>query len=101
MIDAVEGEEGTSDKSAQRQLLLTTASIHTTTMAATQAMYDLSAILDFFMPLIEELEQQMDSEGNSNVTALNDMRKLDSLLKESQRFNPLNLSMYPLPHSPE
>ena len=81
--------------------MATVALIHTTTMVATHAMYDLSAILEFFMPLIEEIEQQLDSEGNSNVTALNDIRKLDRLMKKSQRLNSLNLSMDPLPYPPE
>ncbi len=100
MINAAEGEEGKPNKLAHRQLLLTIASIHTTTMAATHAMYDLCANPEFFMLLREEIKQQLDSDGNFNVTALNDMRKLDSLMKESQRLNPLNLSMPPLPPSP-
>ena len=100
MMDAAEGEEDKPDKLAHRQLLLTIASIHTTTMAASHAMYDLCANPEFITPLREEIKQQLDSEGNFNVTALNDMRKLDSFMKESQRLNPLNLSMHPLPPPP-
>ena len=96
MMDAAVGEEGEPSKLAHRQLLLTIASIHTTTMAATHTMYDLCANPDFFTPLREEIEQQLDRAGNFNLSALNDMRKLDSFMKESQRLNPLNLSIYPL-----
>ena len=93
MMDAAEGDEGNSSKLAHRQLLLTIASIHTTTMAATHAMYDLCANPKYFDPLIREIKQQLDNERNFNITALNDMRKLDSFMKESQRLNPLNLSV--------
>ena len=99
MMDAAVGEEGEPNKLAHRQLLLTIASIHTTTMAATHTIYDLCANPEFFTPLRKEIEQQIDSEGNFTVSALNDMRKLDSLMKESQRLNPLNLSRHPHPPS--
>ena len=83
MMDAAEGEEEEPNKLAHRQLLLTIASIHTTSMAATHAMYDLCANPEFFTPLEEEIKQQLDSKGNFNITTLNAMRKLDSFMKES------------------
>ena len=43
IIDAAVGENGEPNKLAHRQLLLTIASIHTTTMAATHTVYDLCA----------------------------------------------------------
>ena len=99
MMDTGVGEEGEPNKMAHRQLLLSIGSIHTTTMAATHAMYDLCAAPEFFTPLRDEIKEQMDSEGNFTKPVLNEMRKLDSLMKESQRLNPPTLNMYPLPPS--
>ncbi|KAH7147170.1 cytochrome P450 [Dactylonectria estremocensis] len=63
MMDAATGREKVPENLAQRTLILSLASIRTTAMTMTHAMYDLCAYLELY--------------------------KLDSLLKESQRFNPV------------
>ena len=56
----------------------------------THALYDLAAHPEWFVPLREEVEPIITTEGWTKA-ALGKMWKLDSLLKESQRFNGFNL----------
>ena len=95
MMDAAIGEEAKPDMLAHRQLLLTVASVHTTTVTITQAVYDLCANPELFPSLREEIEQQLGGENNFNKAALGNMRKLDSFMKESQRMNPITIRQFP------
>lgn len=91
MMDAANPNDGRPEKLAHRQLLLSLASIHTTTMSALHGLYDLCAHPEYFEPLREEAKQVLAEDGGWKKTTLNKMRKLDSFLKESQRFNPPSL----------
>ncbi|KAI9926545.1 hypothetical protein ASPWEDRAFT_119143 [Aspergillus wentii DTO 134E9] len=91
MMDAANENDGQPDKLAHRQLLLSLASIHTTTMSAAHAMYDLCAHPEYFEPLRQEAYDVLREDGGWKKTTLNKMRKLDSFLKESQRVNPPSL----------
>ncbi|RYP10388.1 hypothetical protein DL764_000722 [Monosporascus ibericus] len=90
MMDTAKPHEGHPDKLAHRQLLLTLASIHTTTMATAHAIYDLCAHPQYFEPLREEASDMVAQEGWVKPT-LNKLRNLDSFIKESQRMNPPSL----------
>ena len=57
---------------------------------ATHALYDLAAHPEWLIPLREEIEPIIAAEGWTRA-AFGKMRKLDSLLKESQRFHGVNL----------
>lgn len=91
MMDAANENDGQPDKLSHRQLLLSLASIHTTTMSAAHAMYDLCAHPEYFEPLRQEALEVLREDGGWKKTTLNKMRKLDSFLKESQRINPPSL----------
>ncbi|KAI0389232.1 cytochrome P450 monooxygenase [Xylariaceae sp. FL0594] len=91
MMDAANEHDGQPDKLAHRQLLLSLASIHTTTMAAAHALYDLCAHPQYFEPLREEIIAVLREDGGWKKTTLNKMRKMDSFMKESQRMNPPSL----------
>ncbi|KAL0262791.1 hypothetical protein SLS55_001764 [Diplodia seriata] len=91
MMDAANANDGQPDKLAHRQLLLSLASIHTTTMSAAHALYDLCARPDYFEPLRAEALRVLDEDAGWKKTTLNKMRNLDSFLKESQRHNPPSL----------
>jgi len=91
MMDGANESESKPDKLAHRQLLLTLASIHTTTMSVTHALYDLAAMPEYVQPLREEIEQILKEDGDWQKNGLTKMRKLDSFLKESQRMNPPSL----------
>lgn len=91
MMDAANEAEGQPGKLAHRQLLLSLASIHTTTMQAAHALYDLCAHPEHFQTLRQEISAVMAEDGGFHKTTLNKLRKMDSLLKESQRMNPPSL----------
>jgi hypothetical protein len=76
------------------------AAIHTTTMAATAAIYDLAAHLEYIKPLRDEIQQIIDEDGEDvdgdgsmrlKKSSMPKLWKLDSFLKESQRFTPAQL----------
>ncbi|KAF4429603.1 ent-kaurene oxidase, partial [Fusarium austroafricanum] len=90
MTEAATGEERALDNISQRILILSLASIHTTAMTMTHAIYDLCARPQYFEPLRKEIDDVVRGEG-WDKTALNRLHKLDSFLKESQRFNPVFL----------
>ncbi|KAB8291536.1 hypothetical protein EYC80_006337 [Monilinia laxa] len=85
---------------AQNQLTLSFAAIHTTTMASTHALLDLTSHPEYMAPLREEIEQvitedgyDIDGSGKKNLKkhSFAKLKKLDSFLKESQRFSPSGL----------
>lgn len=80
--------DGRPDKLAHRQLILSLAAIHTTSMAATHALYDLCAHPEYLEPLRDELVAVLKEDGGWCKQTLNKLVKLDSFLKESQRINP-------------
>ncbi|RYP17322.1 hypothetical protein DL765_004613 [Monosporascus sp. GIB2] len=81
-------KEGQPGKLAHRQLMLTLAGIHTTSMSTSHAIYDLCAHPEFFEPLREELTTILRDNGGWRRPVIPKFKKLDSFLKESQRINP-------------
>ena len=69
------------------------AAIHTSAVAVTHILYDLCAMPEYVQPLREEIEAALAEEGGvPTKKAFLKMSKLDSFMRESQRFNPLLLS---------
>ena len=80
---------------AHMQLLISLASIHTTSMCCTHVLYDLAFRPEYLEPLRQEIDEAFASEGGQLCNAaLQRLQKLDSFMKESQRFNPPSLSKY-------
>lgn len=98
MVESARNEETKKEFIALIQLKLSFAAIHTSAAAPTQILYDLCARPEYIAPLRQEIEKVM-SEHGSILTkqALRKLVKLDSFMKESQRFNPLLLSQYSSP----
>lgn len=80
---------------------VTFAAIHTSTMAITQAIYDLVSRREYIQPLRDEIQQVIDEDGEDTdsegyltlkKTSMPKLRKLDSFLKESQRVSPPSIS---------
>lgn len=94
MMDAANENDGQPHKLAHRQLLLSLASIHTTTMSAAHCLYDICYRPEYFEPLREESVEILREDDGWKKPTLNKMRKLDSFLKESQRVNPPSLRKY-------
>lgn len=87
---------------AVNQLTLSFASIHTTSSAICHILLDLASHPEFIAPLREEIEQviaedgfEIDGSGKECLKkqSLTKLKKLDSLLKESQRLSPPSMSM--------
>ena len=91
MMDAATEDEGKPDKLAQRQLILTLASTHATSTAITHALLDLCAYPEYLAILREEVDSVYENEEKWEKSTLNKLEKMDSFLKESQRFNPPSL----------
>lgn len=96
MLDSAKGEETQKEFIAFIQLKLSFAAIHTTAAAPTQLLYDLCAMPEYIRPLRQEAEEVLAEFRTWNKQALLKLVKMDSFMKESQRFNPLLLSEIPL-----
>ncbi len=98
MFDNAVGEERDKNFIASIQLKLSFAAIHTSAAAPTQLLYDLCAMPEYIAPLRKEIESVLAEHGALTKKALLKLVKLDSFMKESQRFNPLLLSkLFTLP----
>ncbi|KAF8155335.1 cytochrome P450 [Mycena galopus ATCC 62051] len=86
LLEHATGEERTVDKLIQRILMINFVAIHTTANSFTQALYHLAAAPEYAAPLRAELEAVLLEDGWSKA-AMGKCIKLDSFLRESQRFN--------------
>ncbi len=71
--------------------------IHTTSMAITHAIHDLCEHEEYVKVLREEIEQVLEQDGGWQRDTHDKLRKLDSFLKQSQRFAPPTLCSSPRP----
>ncbi|KAI0454658.1 cytochrome P450 [Xylaria acuta] len=95
MIDHGTEDENRVDKMSTRQAILTLASIHTTSMAVANIIFDLCAHPEWFPILREEIDGITAELGPIGSTPesgskqwLSRLEKLDSFFLESQRMNP-------------
>ncbi|KAK1948850.1 cytochrome P450 [Colletotrichum sublineola] len=96
MLDAQTrvGELSTRDL-ALAQLGASFSAIHTTTMTATNVVYWLAAKPELSPMLREEIEQTLaESGGRFTTSALQNMKKMDSFIREVMRVTPLSTSSY-------
>lgn len=109
MIDHGNEDENRVDKMSTRQAILTLASIHTTSMAVTNIMFDLCAHPEWFPVLREEIDiitADLGPIGSTSESGLKQwlarLEKLDSFFVESQRVNPplLRTCAYHIPELP-
>lgn len=95
MLDNGTAKEYALEEMTQRQLLLVLASIHTTTMATANFLFDLCTHPEYVSVLRDEIKEVTDKYGRigerKDVPAkiwLTKLEKMDSFLIESQRFEP-------------
>ncbi|RYP17317.1 hypothetical protein DL765_004608 [Monosporascus sp. GIB2] len=95
MMDHGTEDERRVDKMSTRQAILTLASIHTTSMAVANILFDLCAYPEWFPVLreeIDEITEELGPIGSSPESGakqwLPRLEKLDSFFIESQRVNP-------------
>ncbi|KAK5988331.1 Cytochrome P450 monooxygenase [Cladobotryum mycophilum] len=91
IMDGASNSDGDPEKLAHRLLILTLAAVHTTSMAATQTLFDLCAHPEYIEPLRREIMEVLDEEGGYTKQTLTNFKKLDSFMRESQRLNPPSL----------
>ena len=100
MLENGTASETRTDRVACRQLVLTLASIYSTSSTVSQALFDLCAHPEYFKPLQEEVKAVQEiSGGFFKKEHLSRLELLDSFLAESQRLNPLILCQFVDPHS--
>ncbi|KAI0795967.1 cytochrome P450 [Abortiporus biennis] len=94
LMDEVDEENRTVPALVRRILTLNFAAVHTTTMSFMYALYRLAAQPTYVDVLREEIEPIVESRG-WDKDAIESMTKLDSFLRECQRFYGLgNLTMF-------
>ncbi|KAL8826324.1 MAG: hypothetical protein Q9191_003875 [Dirinaria sp. TL-2023a] len=81
------------DIQAQMQLSTSMASIHTTSMTVTNAIFDLAARREYVEPLLEEIKAIKAAESTPyfSKSSMPKLKKLDSFIKESHRLSPISL----------
>ncbi|KAI4201502.1 MAG: hypothetical protein LQ348_001639 [Seirophora lacunosa] len=88
--DAAKGPDKTPDFMAYTALAISFAAIRTSSSVPAHVLYDLCAHRQYIKPLRDECAMIQAEEGSlSTKSALNKLVKMDSFMKESQRFNPL------------
>ena len=90
--DGAEGADKTPEFLAYTALAVSFAAIRTSSSVPTHLLYDLCARPEYVDSLRTEVEDMLAEEGSFTKAGFNKLVKLDSFMKESQRFNPLTLS---------
>ncbi|KAL9052946.1 MAG: hypothetical protein Q9162_005063, partial [Coniocarpon cinnabarinum] len=94
MIETAQGSERDPDHLVELVILVSLASIHTTSTNAVHCLYDLASHPEYIDPLRQEITQIASSSQGWNKASYARLWKLDSFIKESQRFNPPSLLSY-------
>ena len=90
MIENAKNDERQSELLAHLELMVNVAGIHTSSMAITNAILDLCEHPEYITILREEIKHVLQDDGWQRNTE-SKLHKMDSFLKESQRFSPLAL----------
>ena len=94
MIQSAEGAETDPYHLAHLEVVISLASIHTTQMNAVHVLYDLAAHPEYIAELRDEIIEVAHEGGGWQKASYSKLRKLDSFMKESQRFNPPSMLSY-------
>lgn len=90
MIENAKNDECQSELLAHLELMVNVGGIHTSSMAITNAILDLCEHPEYITMLREEIQHALQDDGWQRNTD-SKLHKMDSFLKESQRFSPLAL----------
>ncbi|TGO78591.1 hypothetical protein BELL_0061g00150 [Botrytis elliptica] len=97
MMEIATPDESNPSDLAHLEVVMSLASIHTSQMNAVHVLYDLAAQSEYVEPLRNEILEVIQEDGPWNTwqkTAFSKLKKLDSFMRESQRFNPPSLLSY-------
>lgn len=88
MIDMGTGSDKKVDIIVRKMMFLTMAGFHAPTATAVHVIYDLCAHPEYLAPLRKEIEDELALEGGRwTLALLRRLKRLDSVIKESQRLN--------------
>lgn len=93
--EAAEARDNLTFDQSCAQVGLALAAIHTTSNLLTNVIYDLAAYPEYIQPLRDEICAVAAEDGVLKKTSLLKLKLMDSVMKESQRTNPLSLSKLP------
>ncbi|KAJ5720789.1 cytochrome P450 [Penicillium malachiteum] len=94
MMEIATPEESDPASLAHLEVVMSLASIHTSQMNAVHVLYDLLAHPEYLDPIRDEIRAVINEVGpwmSWEKPAFSKLRKLDSFMRESQRFNPPTL----------
>ena len=91
MIEGAEGDDVQPERLARLLLMVNLAAIHTSSMAIIHAIYDLCEHQEYVKVLREEVDEVLRADGGWQKGTHKKLHKIDSFLKESQRFSPPTL----------
>lgn len=94
MIECATGDESDPMHLAHLEIVISLAAIHTSQMNAVHVLYDLVSNPGYIEQIREEIEEVAQETGGWQKTSYAKLRKLDSFMKESQRFNPPSMLSY-------
>ncbi|KAF7714794.1 Cytochrome P450 monooxygenase [Penicillium ucsense] len=89
--DEISAVYGINIDRPRMQIGLSLAAIHTTSYTVTNVMYDLAAYPEYLGPLREEIKEVLAEDGILQKKSLSKLKLLDSVIKESQRLNPVGI----------
>ncbi len=88
MIDMGTGYDRKKDVIVRKMMFLTMAGFHAPTATAVHVVYDLCAHPEYLEPLRKEIQDELTIEGGRwTLALLHRLKRLDSVIKESQRIN--------------
>lgn len=98
MRDSAQGEEMGNKYNASIKLKLGFAAFHTSAAAPTQLLFDMYILPEYIVPPRQEVEEVIAEQEALMRQALLKFVRIDSFMKENQRFNRLLLSRFkPIP----
>ncbi|KAJ7434826.1 cytochrome P450 [Mycena galericulata] len=86
LLEDAKGSDREPSAIGLRLLVINMAAIHTSSMALSSALFDLTTYPSDFQPMREEADREVKEKGWTKA-ALANMHKIDSFLRESQRLN--------------
>ena len=94
MMEIATEDEGDAASLAHLEVVMSLASIHTSQMNAVHVLYDLVSRPEYMDLIREEIRQVAEEDGpwmSWQKSSFSKLRRLDSFMRESQRFNPPTL----------
>ena len=94
MMEIASPQESDAASLAHLEVVMSLASIHTSQMNAVHVLYDLVAQPGYLASIREEIRKVIEEDGEWMTwqkASFSKLRKLDSFMRESQRFNPPTL----------